>query len=130
MSDSFLKELPIDCSVSAYFLSGVYYLNELRNLKAANDENILSITDENCEKLSPISIDFSYLKNYQVKINIFAGQFESDKFKEQSKTFAEGPMKDYVTTFKILDVDHFDMIEKLYLEDYEITRSIMDSLKM
>lgn len=64
-----------------------------------------------------------------MKVYIYAGQFESDIFKEHSKAFAEGPMKDIVTTFDILNVDHFDMIEKLIEPDYIVTKSIIDNLK-
>lgn len=115
-------------SINAYFLSGVYCLKELRHLKAANDGNILSITDENWHKLSPLYRDFSYFKHNQIAVYIYAGEYESDKFKEHSKMFSESSIKKFVKELKFLEVDHFDIIEKLESEDYEITRSIIDNL--
>jgi hypothetical protein len=120
-----MKSVKID----AYFLSGVYCLKELRHLKAANDGNILSITDDNWHKLSPLYNDFSYLNHNQVAVYIYAGANESDKFKEQSKNFSESSIKNFVKEIKFLEVDHFDIIEKLVSEDYEISRSIIDNLK-
>ena len=116
-------------SIDAYFISGVYCLKELRHLKAANDGNILSITDENWYKLSPLYKDFSYLKNNQVAVYIYAGAYESDKFKEHSEMFSESSIKNFVKEVKFLEVDHFNIIEKLASEGYEITRSIIGNLK-
>jgi len=128
LSPEFMAEMR-SVKIDAYFISGVYCLKELRNLKAANDGNILSITDENCHKLSPLYNDFSYLKDNQVAVYIYAGTNESDKFKEHSKMFSESSIKNFVKEIKFLEVDHFDIIEKLVSEDYEITRSIIDNLK-
>lgn len=132
MDDEFLNTIftfNADIKIDAYFLSGIYFLEELRHLKAANDNDILSINDDNCRRLSPQYSDFSYIKKYAVKVHVFAGEYESEKFREHSKKFAEGPMKDFLVTFKILDVDHFDMIEKLSKKDYELTNLIITQLK-
>ncbi|KAL7030031.1 hypothetical protein ACKWTF_006489 [Chironomus riparius] len=128
LSREFMDEMKT-VSIDAYFISGVYCLKELRNLNAANDGNILSITDENWHKLSPLYKGFSYLKNNQVDVYIYAGTDESDKFKEQSRMFSESSIKEFVKKLQFLDVDHFNIIENLASEDYEITRSIIDNLK-
>lgn len=148
LSNSFLNELPNDVRVDAIFLSGVFYLDELRNLDAANEKNILGLNDSNYEELSPQYRNFDYFSNFNVKVHIFAGkifsfcclnitinfksfagEFESEKFREHSKKFAEGPMRDYVENLKFIDCDHFDMVEKfVYDDDYELTHLILKKL--
>lgn len=97
-------------------------------MKAANDGNILSITDDNVRMLSPYYHDFTFLKDYNIEVYIYAGEFESDRFREQSKRFAYGPMTKFLTKFGILSVDHFDMVELLAETNYEVTTMIMNSL--
>lgn len=131
LSEPFLSNLPEEIKVNAIFLSGVYYLDELRNLKAANENNILSLNDHNYKELSPQYKNFDYFANYHVKAHIFAGEFESEKFKEHSIAFAEGPMQNHVENVKILNCDHFDIIEKFVTDrDYELTHLILKKLDM
>jgi arylformamidase len=129
MNENFLTSIGSDVAIDCLFLSGVYYLDELRYLKAANDGNILCITDENVQKLSPYYHDFNYLRNFNVKIHIYAGEHESNKFQEQSKKFAENTMNDLTTTFKIINTDHFSIVENLASPDYELTSMIINTLK-
>lgn len=130
LSEKFLSALPKEVTVDSFFLSGIYYLEELRYLKAANDNNILSLNDDNEKRLSPQYKTYDYFKNYQVQVHIFAGQFESEAFMNHSKKFAEGPMREFCVKFDYLEVDHFDIIEKFITnKNYELTELIVKCLK-
>lgn len=113
--------------LSAYFISGIYDLEELRHLKAANENNILSLDEGNVRELSPQFHEFAHLKN--VDIFVFVGDCESGKFKQQSKNFAEGPLKTFssVRLEFIKERDHFDMVEKLSESDYKLTILITEN---
>ncbi|KAG5684781.1 hypothetical protein PVAND_013994 [Polypedilum vanderplanki] len=128
--EEFMETISSSVELHAFFFSGVYYLEELRYLKSTNENNILHITDENCRRLSPQYIDFNYLKHFNFHAHVFAGEFESEKFHEHSKKFAEGPMKDFLKTFKIFEkLDHFDLVENMYESNYELTKLIIECLK-
>ncbi|KAG5684780.1 hypothetical protein PVAND_013993 [Polypedilum vanderplanki] len=130
INEEFMKTISSSVELHAFFISGVYYLEELRYLKAANENNILHITDENCRRLSPQYMDFNYLKKFNFHAHVFAGEFESEKFREHSKEFAEGPMKDFLKTFKIFEkLDHFDIVEKMCDSNYELILLIIENLK-
>lgn len=77
LSENFLKQLPKEISIDAFFISGIYYLEDLRQLKAANDKNILSLNEQNYKQLSPQYKNFYYLKNFNVNAHVFVGMFES-----------------------------------------------------
>lgn len=126
LTSEFVSSLAVDVKVSNYFISGVYDLSELWGLKAANENNILSLDASNHRELSPQFFDFTYLKSRNFKHFVFAGEFESEKFKEQSNNFAEITLKDIQNVnFKVIkSCDHFDIVEKLSESDYEITKLI------
>lgn len=129
LSESFLSNLPKETKIDAVFLSGIYYLDELKSLNAANENNILGLNDLNYKELSPQYKKFDYFADFHVKVHIFAGEFESAKFKEHSLSFAEGPMRNHVENVKILNCDHFDIVEKFVTErDYELTHLILKKL--
>lgn len=124
---SFMNSIAADVKIFAYYISGVYDLNDLRYLKCVNQNNLLSLNDNNVHELSPQFQDFSHLKVRQICHYVLVGEFESEAFKKQSKDFAEGPLKNLPSvTFKILNkLDHFDIAEKLSEADYEITELII-----
>lgn len=128
LSEDFFEEISRNVTVDAFFLSGVYYLDELRYFHETNKSNVLQISDVNVRDLSPLYRDFDYLKDYKFNAHIFVGAHESEKFKEHSQIFAEGPMSPYLINFKHLDCDHFSMVEFLSKFDYELTRTILDRL--
>lgn len=132
LNREFVASIPCDVKLFAYGISGVYDLRELQNLNAANENNILSLDECNVRKLSPQFFDFSYLAGRNLKFYIFAGEFESEKFKQQSKDFAENPLKGLPSVFFeiISGVDHFDIVEKLTQEDYEITKLIANNCNL
>lgn len=126
LTKSFINSIAADIKIFTYFISGVYDLNELRHLKAANENNILSLNDDNVQQLSPLFHDFSHLKDRRLSNYVLVGEFESEKFKKQSRDFAEGPLRDLSSvTLKVLNnLDHFDIVEKLSDADYELTKLI------
>lgn len=131
LSQSFLCNLPDDVRVNAVFLSGVFYLDELLNLKAANENNVLSLNSSNYRELSPQYKNYDYFADFvgKIKCHIYAGEYESEKFKEQSLIFADGPMRDHTESIKILNCDHFDIVEKFVTDsDYELTHLILKKL--
>lgn len=133
LTKEFTNSIAADVKMFTYFISGVYDLSELRFLKAANENNILSLNDSNHRQLSPQFDDFSHLQVRNIEHFICAGEFESAKFKQQSKDFAEVAFKNIANvTFEVTpNVDHFDIVEKLSDSDYEITKMIVrNSLKV
>ena len=58
-------------------ISGVYDVSELRNTKAVNRDNLLSIDDGNVEILSPIRHNFDHVKSYNVSLDAYVGSDES-----------------------------------------------------
>lgn len=128
LSQSFLGNLS-DVMIDAMLISGVYYCDELRHLNAANEKNILSLNEENFRELSPQYKNFDYFDDFNVKAHIFVGEFESQKFIQHSKLFAEGPLKKYVENFKVVGCDHFDIVEKFVTDnDYELTKIVLQKL--
>jgi arylformamidase len=131
LNEEFMETITSAVELHAFYFSGIYYLEELRYLKTANEDNKLQITDENCRRLSPQYIDYGYFRNYNVKAYVFASEFESEMLREHAKKFAEGPIKEFLVTFKICEnLDHFDMVERLSESDYELSQLIIKTLKI
>lgn len=129
LNQNFINSIATDVRIFAYFVSGVYDLTELQHLKVANDNNILSLSDANVRSLSPQYFNYDHLQNRDIKFYVYAAEHESEKFKQQSKDFAEIPLKDLSSvTFEIINgVDHFDIVEKLSESDYEMTKLIVNN---
>lgn len=131
LNKKFVNSITTDVKLFAYAISGIYDLQELRHLDAANQNNILSLDDENVSLLSPQFHDFSHLVSRNIKFYVFAGEYESEKFKQQSKDFAEIPLKKLNSVnFEVINgLDHFDIVEKLVDEDYLLTKLIVENSK-
>lgn len=126
LTKNFTETVAQDVKLFVYYVSGVFDLHELRHLKAANENNILSLNDENVKRVSPQFHDFSHLINRNVKNFVFAGEFESEKFRQQSKDFAEGPLSCLHVEYEVLgNVDHFSIVENLSQPDYELSKLIV-----
>lgn len=118
-----------DVKITNFFISGVYYLDELRHLKAANENNVLSLTNENWKRLSPLFFDFSHLVGENIKNYVLVGDHESKKFQEHSTKFANDTLKETNVELKIMkDIDHFDIVEKLVDSEYELTILILQNI--
>lgn len=123
LTKEFVDSIADDVKLFTYFISGVYDLSELRHLKAANENNILSLDDNNYRRLSPQFNDFTHFQNRNIQHFVCAGEFESAKFKIQSKDFA-GILQN--VKFEVTkSCDHFDIVEKLSENDYELTKLIV-----
>lgn len=128
LTEEFVNSID-DVKLSNYFISGVYYLNELMHLNAANENNILSLNEDNWKKLSPLYYDYSHLKSDMIKNFVFAGAEESKKFQEHSTKFATEILKGTNVELKIMEkMDHFEIVEKLTESDYEIIKIIIENI--
>lgn len=128
LTQNFVSSLANDVKVTNYFISGIYFLNELRHLQTSNANNILSLNDNNWKKLSPQFYDFSHLKSEKVKNYVLVGGDESNKFIEHSRKFADEALKQTKVQLMIMqNYDHFDIVEKLSESNYEFTKLIIEN---
>lgn len=104
-------------------------MQELHLIKAANEGNILSLSDSNVRQLSPRFHNFEHLQGRNIKFHVFVGGHKSELLKHQSKEFAEVSLENQQSVkFKVLDgIDHFKIAEKLSEAEYEITRLIINN---
>lgn len=130
LNEKFTKSLKSDVKLFVYLISGIYDLSEVRYCKSINTDNMFVINDENVDQLSPQSHNFNHLVQRDIKIYVFVGEFESEKFQQQSKVFAEVALKNLrFVSYKIHSaVDHFDIVEKLAEADYEMTQIILKNV--
>lgn len=113
-----------------YLISGVYDLSELRKTDAVNRENLLSITDENVNELSPIKQNFTHLQKYDLTFDAFVGGDESPTFQKQTREFVAHLKREKLhANFKLMEgLDHFNVVEKLSEINYEVTQKIINNL--
>lgn len=114
---------------NVYLVSGVYDLKELKGTKSANRDNLLSLDDSNVTRLSPISANFSDLKQFSIKFFTFVGGDESPTLQQQSEDFSKVLSAAGLNVIfkKIENVDHFNIAEKLSEDDYEISKTILSN---
>lgn len=113
-----------------YLISGVYDVSELRNTKAVNRDNLLSINDENVDDLSPIKHKFDLLKGSCITFDVFVGSEESPTLQKQSREFvAHLKLAKVSANFHLMDgLDHFNVVEKLSEINYDITQTIIKNM--
>lgn len=113
-----------------YLISGVYDVSELRKTKSANGGNLLSITDDNVDTLSPIKQNFDHLKGHNITFDAFVGGDESPTLQKQSREFvAHLKQAKLHATYHLMDgLDHFNIVEKLSEINYEITQRIIGNI--
>lgn len=115
-----------------YFISGIYSVKKARYVKAVNENNVLSITDENEDFLSPLFHDFSHLSLNEIKCHVFVGDGDPPIFQEQAEQFYENltyKSKFQKTDFELYhQLDHFNIIEKLVDPDYKMTKLFIEEL--
>ena len=129
LTKEFFELIGSEIKINAYLISGLFELTELRTLKAANENNILSLTETNAKELSPQYQDYSHLTSANIQIQVLVGENESKKSIEQSKNFGDH-LKRYSpkTIYKLMEkLDHFDIVEKLVEKDYELTKTILSN---
>jgi arylformamidase len=113
-----------------YLISGVFDVTELRNTQILNRENLLSITDENVEQLSPVKLDFAHLSKYDIEVDAYVGSDESPAILKQSREFvAHLKMQKLHANYNLMEgLDHYNIVEKLSENTYEITEKIVNYL--
>lgn len=113
---------------SIFLISGVYDLSELQ-FTNNNEHNILSINNDNVDRLSPLKFDFTEWSSQHINIGIFVGQFESPTFIRQSVElylkFSNVTSRVDIQVFQ--DYDHFQIVEDLSLETYGLVKQIIGS---
>lgn len=114
-----------------YLISGVFRLDELRFTKAVNENNLLSLNDENVMDLSPVNIDYQHLSGCGMEFHVYVAENESNVFKQMSEDMHKHLNKFGITSsLHILPkLDHFDIVEKLADKDYAITSEILNNFK-
>lgn len=115
-----------------YLVAGIYDLTELRFNNAENEQNILDLNDENTVHLSPMFFSFDQWRNANVDIKIYLAEFDAPKFGEQNKCLYEILRRSQlnVESNVLRDVDHFNLVEKLAEENYELTKLIINDSKL
>lgn len=113
-----------------YLISGIYDVSELRKTQSANRNNLLSITDENVDALSPIKQSYESLKTFNITFDAFVGGDESPTIQRQSREFiALLKQSKLQANFHLIDgLDHFNIVEKLSEINYDITQKIIKNL--
>lgn len=133
LSDEMISRLgtdKFDLLKHVYLISGVYDVSELRYTEIVNRENLLSITDDNVNELSPVKQNFTHLQKYNLSFDAFVGSEESPAFQKQTREFiAHLKMGKLHANFHLIDsLDHFNIVEKLSEINYEITQKIINNL--
>lgn len=129
LTEKFMNSLE-NVKITNYFISGVYYLNELKDLETSNPNNILSLNEENWKKFSPQFFDFSHLKSSIVKNFVIVGAEESKMFVKHATKFTNEALNGTNVKLMILEkIDHFDVIEKFTETDYELTKLVIENAK-
>jgi arylformamidase len=113
-----------------YLISGIYDVNELRNTQVINRENLLSITDENVNELSPLKQNFIHLQKYNLAFDAYVGNDESPTLQKQMREFVAHLKKEKLhANFHLMEgLDHFSIVEKLSEINYDITQTIINNL--
>jgi hypothetical protein len=111
-------------------ISGIYDLKELQDTKCANRDNLLSLNDSNVTSLSPLNANFNDLKEFSMKFFLFVGGDESPTLQQQSSDMAKHLSSFGLNSlFKTIEnVDHFNIVEKLSENNYEITKAVLTNL--
>ncbi|XP_055710900.1 kynurenine formamidase [Phlebotomus papatasi] len=114
-----------------YLLSGVFDLREVRYTEVANSGNILSITDNNVEELSPVLADFYHLALHPVHFIIVVTTNESKSYFKMSEDMRDTLLKgtNHVKLHLLPNRDHFDIVEQLNDQEAELTEIILEGLK-
>lgn len=114
---------------SLFLISGIYDLTELQHT-TINNENILSIDASKVNDLSPLLFDYTRWSDQRFVIEIYVAEHDSPTFIKQSlkmvKRFAGNGLK--VKHHFVENCDHFDIVEKLNDESFELTDDLIRKL--
>ncbi|XP_055388107.1 kynurenine formamidase [Condylostylus longicornis] len=122
----------LDLIKSIFLISGVYDLTKLYKTEAVNPNNILNLDKRIAKILSPKFTNFQILRDYfnHMQFHILAAENDSPAFIEQSEDFYQRLNKyGYNSFLKIFEnYDHFDIVEELRDEEFEITKYILQNI--
>lgn len=106
----------------AFLISGVY---DLIPLLSTDVNDALKLDIGTARQLSPMSQQF--MENRKMKVFVIVGESDTPAFKQQAELFhrrihGQGIKSQFIM---VKEVDHFDIVEQLNNENYEITRLII-----
>ena len=110
-----------------FFLGGIFDLTDLRKT-SVNDP--LNLSEKEAKENSPLLLDTFKWPN--VKVYTIAGADESPVFISQGIAYTEKLKQDGVLQceFKLLkDTDHFNLVEDLAKEEYQLTKYMIKAMK-
>lgn len=111
---------------SIYLISGVYDLTQLQHTTSVNQDNCLSLNDDNVDQLSPLKFDYTKWAKQRINVNIYVGQHETPTFIKQSMEMFHRFVNGFRVRMRfILDHDHFNIVENLCQKSYELTQDIL-----
>lgn len=107
-----------------FLISGVY---DLIPLLSTDVNDALKLDIVTARQLSPMHQQFA--KNKEMKVYVIVGESDTPAFKQQSELFhrtihGHGRKSQFIL---VKEVDHFDIVEQLNNENYEITRLIIST---
>lgn len=119
---------------SLHLISGIYDLSQCRRTTEVNEHNKLAINDSNvCQLLSPMHFDFTLWQKFSIHIEIYVAENDSITFRMQSESFWKRLQIDYNLSCEFLTItkcDHFDIVENLSDNSYQITKAIIRNLNV
>lgn len=111
-----------------FLVSGIYDLRDLVRHSIINPNNILGLTDESAEQLSPlIAFDFDVWSEHSMEIHLVVAENDSLTFRKQSKCLYEKfKMSGVQADSSVLNgCDHFDIVEQLSDNSFKLTQMIL-----
>lgn len=116
---------------SLHLIAGVYDLGELRHSSDINPDNILSITDANCRKLSPYFFDYTAWKaitsGTDFIVHLYIGDTDAPKLAEHTHEMHSIFARNRCASQLIIlnGFDHFNIVEQLSDGKHEIVAAIV-----
>lgn len=130
MIDSLLESSSESLRIhSLYLISGIYDLTELQHT-SINKENLLSIEASKVDQLSPLKFNLKNWSDQQFSVNIYVAEHDSPTFIKQSLKLLRmlDEKKQKVKIRLIENCDHFDIVEKMSEESFEVTQDLIKNL--
>lgn len=119
---------------SAFLISGVFDLSELRFTTTANANNILQLSDDNYRKLSPVFFVFEpWTRSLNhMSVYFYVGDSDAPKLIEQShEMYSVLKQHRCNSHLHVLETyDHFNIVEQLAHSDFVITQTIISEANL
>lgn len=133
MVNGFLQRDPnlLTNLTNVILISGLYDLTELRYTDSANRNNLLSLTDENVNRLSPLQFDFTELLKKKINFKVYVAEFDSPRFIEQAEQMHDVLEDKYQlnSNYRLFpNCDHYAIIEQLSSVTGDLTKYVSELL--